>query len=388
MCFIFFEREGSRMYFLNGDRTYIKPENACKGLGLQLQNCLEQLEKVNSGKRVFKLNFFVDTNSNSEYDKLLKDVRIQVKELIGSEMLISFISQAPLSCKVIVEAYYYDPENWDCQMLSEGENSTALFLNGTTEILLGTVHANQNSDCKLNAEKAFDELVETFEEAQFPLNSIVRQWNYLEDILGFDGEEQRYQEFNNVRSNAYGKAFEQSGYPAATGIGMSHGGVIIEYVAIKSKEVYTQPIENPDQISAHQYTEEVLVGEACNLKTTPKFERARYFRYRNKKMLFISGTASIIGELTVGVSDAAKQTEVTIQNMQRLYSDEVLAALPDNASKPKFGHARVYVKNRKDYVGIHKVVKEKFGELPVVYILADICRDDLLVEIEGKVILE
>jgi enamine deaminase RidA (YjgF/YER057c/UK114 family) len=376
------------MYFLNGDRTYIKPENGCNGLSLQLQNCLEQLGKINSGKRIFKLNFFVDTNSNSEYDKLLKDVRIQVKERFGSEILISFISQAPLSCKVIVEAYYYDPESWDCQMLSEGENSTALFLNGTTEILLGTVHANQNSNCKLNAEKAFDELVETFEEAQFPLNSIVRQWNYLEDILGFDGEEQRYQEFNNVRSDAYGKVFEQGGYPAATGIGMTHGGVLIEYVAVKSKEVLTQPVDNPDQVSAHQYTDQVLVGEACNLKTTPKFERARYLRYRNKKLIFISGTASIIGENTVGVGDAAKQTEVTIQNMQRLYADEVLAALPDEVAHPEFGHTRVYVKNRTDYTKIRDVVKKFYGDLPVVYILADICRDDLLVEIEGKVILQ
>lgn len=376
------------MYFLNGDRSYIKPENACGNLTAQLQSCLEQLEKINSGKRIFKLNFFVDTESNSEYDKLLEGLRNQLKDIVGSTILTSFIAQPPLSCKVIVEAYYYDPELWDYQMISEGKNATALFSNGMTEILMGTVHANDNSSCKLNAEKVFDELVETFEEAQFPLNSIVRQWNYLEDILGFDDDEQRYQEFNNVRSAAYGSVFEPKGYPAATGIGMSHGGVIVEFVAAKSKDVLTLPVDNPEQISAHQYSDKVLVGEECILKTTPKFERARYFRYRDKKMIFISGTASIIGELTVGVGDAAKQTEVTIQNMQRLYSNEVLAALPDEANNPKFGHARVYVKNRKDYAAIRKVVKQVFGDLPVVYILADICRDDLLVEIEGKVILE
>ncbi|WP_319482072.1 hypothetical protein [uncultured Draconibacterium sp.] len=375
------------MYFLNGDRSYIKPENACGNLTAQLQSCLEQLEKINSGKRIFKLNFFVDTKSNSEYDKLLEGLRNQLKDIVGNTILTSFIAQPPLSCKVIVEAYYYDPELWDYQMISEGKNATALFSNGMTEILMGTVHANDNSSCKLNAEKVFDELVETFEEAQFPLNSIVRQWNYLEDILGFDDDEQRYQEFNNVRSAAYGSVFEPKGYPAATGIGMSHGGVIVEFVAAKSKDVLTLPVDNPEQISAHQYSEKVLVGEECILKTTPKFERARYFRYRDKKMIFISGTASIIGELTVGVGDAAKQTEVTIQNMQRLYSEQVLAALPDNASNPKFGHVRVYVKNRKDYADIRKVAKERFGDLPVVYILADICRDDLLVEIEGKVIL-
>ncbi len=376
------------MYFLNGDRTYIKPENACGNLNAQLQSCLMQLEKINSGKRIFKLNFFVDTNSNSEYDKLLNDLRDQLKELVGREILVSFIAQAPLSCKVIVEAYYYDPEYWDYQMISEGKNATALFSNGGTEILMGTVHANDNSSCKLNAEKAFDELVETFEEAQFPLNSIIRQWNYLEDILGFDDEEQRYQEFNNVRSDAYGNVFDQKGYPAATGIGMRHGGVLIEFVAAKSKELLTQPVDNTEQVSAHNYSEKVLVGKEWNLKTTPKFERARYFRYRDKKMIFISGTASIIGEMTVGVGDAAKQTEVTIQNMQRLYSEEVLAGLPDDVANPKFGHARVYVKDRKDYGKIRSEVKKFYGDLPVVYILADICRDDLLVEIEGKVILE
>lgn len=376
------------MHFLNGDRTYIKPGNACGNVNQQLQNCLEQLGEINSGKRIYKLNFFVDTISNSEYDKLLAAVRNNVNDLVGTSVLISFIAQAPLSCKVIVEAYYYDPEHWDYHMISEGENGTILFRNGVTEILLGTIHANENSSCKLNAEKAFDELVETFEEAQFPLNTIVRQWNYLEDILGFDDEEQRYQEFNNVRSVAYGKAFIEDGYPAATGIGMSHGGVIVEFVAVKSKDAYTQPVDNPEQISAHQYTEKVLVGEACTLKATPKFERARYLRYRDKKMIFISGTASIIAEETVGVGNAAKQTAVTIENIQRLFSSSVLNAIPDEVKNPIFKHARVYVKNKKDYAAIRKVVKEAFGDLPVVYILADICRDDLLVEIEGKVILE
>ncbi|WP_347838326.1 hypothetical protein [uncultured Draconibacterium sp.] len=376
------------MYFLNGDRTYIKPEKACGDLQEQLQSCLQQLTKINSGKRIIKLNFFVDTKSHKEYDKLLINLRLQLKDMFGNDLLLSFISQPPLSCKIIVEAYYYDPELWDCQMIHEYGNHSALFRNGTTEILLGTVHANSNSNCRINAEKAFDELLEVLEIAQFPVNTIVRQWNYIEDILGYDEEEQRYQAFNDVRSDAYGEAFDQEGYPAATGIGMNHGGVLVEFVAVKSKETVTRAIDNPEQVSAHHYSNEVLVGTACQSKTTPKFERARYFRYRNRKMIFISGTASIIGEHTVGIGDATKQTEITIDNMERLYADQVLKTLPDALSRPQFGHARVYVKNRKDYAAIRKVVKGTFGNLQVVYIVADICRPDLLVEIEGKVILE
>ncbi len=54
----------------------------------------------------------------------------------------------------------------------------------------------------------------------------------------------------------------------------------------------------------------------------------------------------------------------------------------------KYGHARVYVKRRKDFPIIKKTFKTHFGNLPVVYIIADICRENLLVEIEGKVVLE
>jgi len=230
--------------------------------------------------------------------------------------------------------------------------------------------------------------MDIFNATQFPVKSIVRQWNYLEDILGFDGDEQRYQEFNNVRSGIYGNSFEEEGYPAATGIGMNRGGVIIEFVAVKSTEMVSHPVDNPAQIAAHVYSEEVLIGEECVLKTTPKFERARYFELQNKKMIFISGTASITGEKTVGIDDPVKQTEVTIQNIQRLYSGEILKGLSRDKLHARYGHARVYVKNRKDFAAIKKAFQVHYGKLPVVYLIADICRDDLLVEIEGKVILE
>jgi enamine deaminase RidA (YjgF/YER057c/UK114 family) len=376
------------MYFLNGDRTFIKPEKACGTLNDQLENCLNQLSESNSGTKIFKLNFFVDTDSESEYTNLLKAARKKVKKRFHEDIVLSFIAQPPLTCKVIIEAFYFDPKVWECQLVSEGLNGAALFQNGNTEILLGTVHANDNSNCKLNAEKAFDDLIELLDTAQFPLNSIVRQWNYLEDILGFDGEEQRYQEFNNVRSLIYGNDFENVGYPAATGIGMNRGGVILEFVAVKSDLSVSKSVDNPEQIAAHVYSDTVLVGEQCVIKTTPKFERARYFQMFEKKMIFISGTASIVGEHTVGVGDAEEQTKVTIQNIERLYSHEVLQNLEENDLQAKYGHARVYVKNRNDFPVIKKTFKTHFGDLPVVYIIADICRNDLLVEIEGKVILE
>lgn len=376
------------MYFLNGDRIFIKSVVQNVDLNEQIEDCLRQLGNINSGKKIFKLNFFVDTDSESDYCALQKQIRKRVSKVIGKEVLISLIAQPPLVGKVIVEAFYFDSGLWDCQVFTEGDNGMALFRNASCTVLCGTVQANCNSSCRLNAEKAFDDLVEMFSTARLPLCSIVRQWNYIEDILGVEEEKQRYQEFNNVRSLFYGDSFDENGYPAATGIGMNRGGVLIEFIAVKSDNMVSFPVDNPEQISAHKYSEKVLIGDECDAKNTPKFERARYFGYGDKKMVFVSGTASILGEKTVGINDAAKQTEVTISNIKQLYSEEILGRLSEKELHPQYGHARVYVKCRDDFDQIKTVFEEHYGSMPVVYIVADICRNNLLVEIEGKVVLQ
>ncbi|WP_167619319.1 hypothetical protein [Maribellus sediminis] len=375
------------MYFLNGDRIYIKPEHGCGTLEEQIESCLLKLLEINSGKQIFKLNYFVDTTSQSDYLELQEKVTKRVSELFAAKIIQTFIAQPPLTCKIVVEAFYYDPSVWEKKPVGNGD-CAAVFKNGEEQILIGNVQSKSGASCKTDSELAFADLNSIFTESGFEIRHIIRQWNYLENVLGFDGDEQRYQEFNNVRSEVYGTSFNGTGYPAATGIGMNRGGVIIEFVAVKGRGFVSEAVDNPEQISAHNYSENVLIGDDCILKTTPKFERARYFAYKDMKQIFISGTASIRGENTIGVDDPALQTEVTIENIKNLYSGEVLKKLSDENLEPKYGHARVYVKNRKDFSVIRKTFKAHFANLPVVYIIADICRKDLLVEIEGKVVLE
>ncbi len=365
------------MYFLNGDRIYIKPEKSCGGLDDQLENCFVQLGEINSGQEVFKLNFFADTKTKPDYERLQQKIQNRISTFFQHEVLVTLIAQPPLSCKIIVEACFYCPEDWDIRFVQSENSGAVLFKRDNTEILIGNAQSYTNYSCKINAEKSFAGLIDIFNQAFFPLNSIIRQWNYIENILGFDGESQRYQEFNNVRSGVYGNTFNEKGFPSATGIGMNQGGVIIEFIAVKSDELHTKAIDNPKQISAYSYNKKVLVGDQT-LKTTPKFERARYLELFGKKMIFISGTAAIVGEETVGTGDAVKQTEVTINNIERLYSPEIIEDLSGLSINPKYGHARVYVKSRTDYAKIRHTFKKHFGNLPVVYIVADICRKDLL----------
>jgi len=376
------------MYFLNGDRIYIKPVRVCGTFFEELQNCLLQLNNINSEKKVFKLNFFIEAKSKEEYIHFQQIIHSEVFSLFSDEILLSVLAQPPVSGKLIVEACFYDPNFWNTTFVSKGENGAVLFQQYKSKILIGNVQSYESESCRFDSEKAFSRLNEIFNSINFEMNSIVRQWNYIENILGFDGIEQRYQEFNNVRSVVYGDSFKEKGYPAATGIGMNLGGIIIEFIAIQSSDLVTLPIDNPDQVAAHSYSKKVLVGDECVLKTTPKFERARYLELFGKKIIFISGTASILGERTVGAGDPAIQTEATINNIKQLYSQEIACRISTGDLQPKYGHARVYIKDRNDFAAIKKTFRMHFGNLPVVYIVADICRPDLLVEIEGKVILE
>ncbi len=376
------------MYFLNGDRRYIKPENGCGTILGQFRNCLSQLKQINSGQKIFKLNFFVDTTSDNAYTELTEKIGQEISAAFSEDIILNFIAQPPLTRRIVIEAFFFNPQQWQVRFISHENSSAMLFQKEETRILIGNVQANQSSGCRQNAELVFTNLYEMFRGVNLPVSSIIRQWNYVENILGFDGARQRYQEFNNIRAEFYGKNFEKNGYPAATGIGMNRGGVIVEFVAVQSKNSKSVSLNNPRQVAAHLYSPKVLVGKEQDIKCTPRFERAKYFELFGKKMIFISGTASIIGEKTIGAGDAVEQTRVTVQNIRQLYSDEILAGIAEKIPEPKYGHARIYVKNRKDFASIKRTFKKYFGNLPVVYIVADICREDLLVEIEGKVILE
>ncbi|MBN1819549.1 MAG: hypothetical protein JW833_02470 [Prolixibacteraceae bacterium] len=374
------------MYFLNGSRNYINPENRNSPVEDQLRNCIENLNSFDSNKRIYKVNFFIDAESKEERARLKQKARELLEGLFGEEVILNIISQPPLTCKVIAEAFYYDPEDWKAEFIKRSNAEAVCFVKNNSKVLIGYSQSLVEESRQKQSEIAFQSLEEILEQNGFDLQNIVRQWNYIEDILAVNDGKQNYQEFNNTRSLYYSHSFDSTGYPAATGIGMNMGGILIEFVAVNSDATRSFAINNPSQIDAHKYSSDVLKEGECG-KTTPKFERARYLEMMGNKLIFISGTAAILGEKTQGINKPAKQTKITIQNIQQLYSEPVLKKV-NNGSEPHYGHARVYIKDRKDFAAIRRVFKMYYPDLPVVYIIADICRDDLLVEIEGEVILK
>jgi len=171
---------------------------------------------------------------------------------------------------------------------------------------------------------------------------------------------------------------------------MKHGGVIIDFCALQPhKSVMIRPVENPNQVNAYEYGQTVLKGLADkgkHEKHAPQFERGLLLANYSHSTLYISGTASIIGQETVGVGDIEKQTIVTIENIKKLSDPARISELVSRPHAPgeKYGLLRTYVKRQSDFGVVRQICEKFFPQIPVSYVEADICRDDLLIEIEGE----
>ncbi|NLK53636.1 MAG: dioxygenase, partial [Bacteroidales bacterium] len=248
-----------------------------------------------------------------------------------------------------------------------------------------------HDDTRKCAEAAFDIMGEILERENLSFNNIVRQWNYIGDILGMHNGFQNYQIFNEVRTEYYNKYRTINGFPAATGVGMKYGGVYLDFCAVKSDEtVRIEPVTNPSQVNAYEYGQEVLKGRSAgtgSLKNPPQFERGLLVINKEVSTLFISGTASIIGQETIGRGDVAEQTAVSIENLRRVADMRRIRNLTGKDDKGKYSLLRVYIKRQDDFGIVRDICKEQFKGSPIVFIEADICRDDLLTEIEAVMTL-
>jgi enamine deaminase RidA (YjgF/YER057c/UK114 family) len=238
------------------------------------------------------------------------------------------------------------------------------------------------------SERAFEKALAILQREGLSLKNIIRQWNYIENIAIVENVEnapQNYQDFNDVRARYYGQVDFDRGFPAATGIGQDTGGVIVGFVAVSDSDIISiKPIANPGQIDAHRYSDVVLEGSSEE-KCTPKFERAKLVTIGPRNYIYVSGTASILGEETVHVGDVEKQTLTTIDNIKRLFTRENQdkLGLDFDVASIQFSHLRVYVKHKKDIPAVQKVCDAELNCKSSLFLESDVCREELLVEIEG-----
>ncbi|MFI3304755.1 MAG: Rid family hydrolase [Rikenellaceae bacterium] len=339
-----------------------------KDIHSAVTSIVEQIPALTNRSRILRIILFGPSETNQEYVAHKAEVESSLKVLFPNHMPIwSYIAQPPFETQLSAEIWWDESSSWSLDdRYCDGVHYLVMESDGAKRVLVGGLNALDKGRIYDQTKAVCDIMSDILERESMPIDSIVRQWNYIERITFEDDDNQHYQEFNDARSELYSRCEWKDGYPAATGIGALSGGVTIDFDAVVGQLVI--PVDNKLQVAAHAYSKDVLLGEKSQ-KTTPKFERAKLAG----DMLYISGTAAIRGEESlVGVS-AAEQTRITLENI-----DELLR-------EGECGRARslrVYTKYPEDFEQIRDVVEE-YAPYDALYIFADICRDELLVEIEA-----
>ncbi len=200
---------------------------------------------------------------------------------------------------------------------------------------------------------------------------LIRVWNYLADINQGEGDNERYRQFCEGRYQAFFDCgYLPEDFPAASGLGHHFGHNLIYLIASRRPGRH---FENPQQISAYRYPREYG-------RRSPSFARATVTLGDSHETVFISGTASIVGHQTRHPENCGMQLEVTLRNIETLLDH--IGTRTQAPVTPDL--LKVYVRHPQHLELIkHRVSKYMGEKVQTLYLHGDICRKELLVEIEG-----
>jgi chorismate lyase/3-hydroxybenzoate synthase len=243
------------------------------------------------------------------------------------------------------------------------------------QVLLGHLSVDDRDyrDVEEATREAYEDFLPFAHEMGFP--HYLRIWNYIADINGDENDVERYKRFC-VGRHAGLADFDLSEHmlPAASGVGCSSSGILIYFLAARDAGIQ---VENPRQVSAFHYPPQYG-------PKSPAFSRAILKDWGTGKHLYISGTASIVGHESVHADDVLAQLTESLRNVGELVrSAQTEYGLPIH-TPADLSQIKVYIRNEHDYELIRRQVHEQLGEaVPVIYLRGDLCRKNLLVELEG-----
>ena len=203
---------------------------------------------------------------------------------------------------------------------------------------------------------------------------LIRIWHYLPDIHLEERALERYKRFSLGRHEAFvakGRAINTDA-PAASAVGKRAGNTVICFLAATRPGI---PIENPRQVSAYSYP-------AQYGPRGPTFSRALLTSWDGLKQLYISGTAAIFGHLSQHQGNVGAQVDETIINLRSVMDEAHAHGLIDVRQGADLLF-KVYLRQPEFRAITEARLREAFGPAPsIIYLQADICRRELLVEIE------
>ncbi|RTZ67526.1 MAG: hypothetical protein DSZ29_00615 [Aquificaceae bacterium] len=278
-----------------------------------------------------------------------------------------------LALSNVVEVWYSDEPVQTSSM-----NGLQLAYND--DILFGHLLLDETNyeDIDLASKDAYRLVLETIHSLGYPY--ILRIWNYFSSINEDQQGLERYKKFCLGRQQTLDQ-FGSFAYspPAATAIGTSCGGLQVYFIAAKEPGIQ---LENPRQTSAFLYPPQY--GSA-----SPAFSRATVKKWQDTTHLYISGTASIVGHETRHIGQVLKQLEETLENIEALVQHGAETQDLPIHHLTDLSYLKVYLRDLFMLSITEELLIRRYGRhLPMVLFLhGDVCRADLLVEIEAAYIL-
>jgi chorismate lyase/3-hydroxybenzoate synthase len=206
-----------------------------------------------------------------------------------------------------------------------------------------------------------------------PCPALLRMWNYVARINDHEHGIERYQALCKGRAQAFAETSLPAGcFPAATAIGSPGPGLSVHLLAGRHRG---SPIENPRQLSAYHYP--LTYGPR-----PPSFARAMcYVGPGRRRELAISGTASIVGHLTMHPRDLHLQLRETLRNLSTLLARAGAAV----------GHSgdtqlllKVYLREPSMAAAVEPALRAWAGPIArILFLHGAICRRELDIEIEA-----
>jgi len=205
---------------------------------------------------------------------------------------------------------------------------------------------------------------------------LLRVWNYFPHINLESGGLERYQRFCAGRHQALAEGLSDfpRTLPAGTAVGTMSGPLKIHFLAARQPGTH---VENPRQVSAYEYPR--VYGPR-----SPSFARATLQPSISGSHLLIAGTASVVGYVSEHIGEPHKQTLEIIHNLNALITHT--EQLYGVTRGQWYGQAlfKIYIRHPEHFATVSDILKEQLpSHTQVLYLQGEMCRSELLLEIEG-----
>ena len=212
--------------------------------------------------------------------------------------------------------------------------------------------------------------------------SLYRIWNFVPHINEADVELENYRAFCQGRALAFDEFFgdqSEPRMPAASAVGTRGDALCVAFLAGPDP---VRHVENPHQVPAYRYPSRY--GPRA-----PSFARASVVEGERGLRLYVSGTASIRGSDSLHPGDVTAQLELALENLHEVTR---AAGAGDSLEEGRAGKRlfRLYLRHPEQWAAARAVLHQRLlrdGDVWSV-VQADICRRELLVEIDGARILD